>query len=108
MAGQNEIVAIGLDQAQVMVGGAVGAGLRLYLRPAGSLLRACFTGALCIGSASVFGPTAAKWLAWASINQAGSGAVVALVTLTVAEGVLRAVEKFDFMAFFRRGGAGGV
>lgn len=102
MAGQNEIIGFGAEQAQVIVGGAVGAGLRLYLRPAGSMLRSVMTGGLSIGSAIVFGPTAALWLKWTSINQTGSGAVVALVTLTVAEGVLKSAERFDFGGMLKR------
>lgn len=99
MAGQNEIAGFAAEQAQVIVGGAVGAGLRLYLRPAGSIMRAVITGVLCIASASVFGPTAQAWL---PLNQAGCGAAVAFVTLTVAEGVLKAIERFDFGALLKR------
>jgi hypothetical protein len=99
MAGQNEIIGIGAEHAQMIAGGAVGAGLRLYLRPAGKLLRNVFTVGICIASAAVFGPAIRPWF---DINAEAVGGIVALVSLGVAEGILSAIEKFDFAGLLKR------
>lgn len=99
MSGQNEIFGVGTENAQLILGGAVGAGLRIYLRPAGRLVRNVATGVLCIGAASVFGHDVQAWL---PLNMAAAGGVVALGCLGVAEGILRAVERVDFLSLLKR------
>lgn len=99
MSGHQEIIGIGAEHAQVIAGGAVGAGLRLYLRPAGSIARSVVTFALCVGSASAFGQNVQSLT---GLNAGGAGGVVALVSLGVAEGILRAVERFDFAGLLKR------
>jgi hypothetical protein len=101
VSGQNEIFGVGAEQAQMIVGGAVGAGLRIYLRPARKVFRNAMTALICVAAAGVFGPSAQPWL---NLNAQGVGGVVALVCLGVAEGILRAVEKIDFGVFFSQKG----
>jgi hypothetical protein len=54
VAGQNEILGLGTEQAHVIAGGVVGAGLHLYLRPVGSWMRFIITFALSLAAANVF------------------------------------------------------
>jgi hypothetical protein len=104
MAGQNEIIGFGAEQAQVMAGGAVGAALRLYLRPAGSWLRSIVTATLCVGAARVFAPDLRITTGHIGflLSAETCGALVALGCFGVAEGLLKAIERFDFAAVLKR------
>jgi len=99
MAGQNEIIGIGVDQAQALMGASVGAGLRLYLRPAGKVITNAAAVCLSIAAGGIFWREVQSLI---GVNAGAAGAIAALLALAVSGGVLRAVERFDFASLLKR------
>lgn len=87
---------IGAEQAQLVAGGALGAFARLYLRHPGNVIKAIGLVVISTASASAFGADAVKY---SPFDLAGTGFLVGLLSLSVASGVLVAVERLDFGAF---------
>ena len=91
------------QQAQMIAGGAAGAGVRVYLLNPGSLPKMASMGAASLALAWAFGESAYPYLALFGMNAPASGAFVALVGLGIAEGAIKAAARLDLMAFFQRG-----
>lgn len=87
---------IGAEQAQLVAGGALGAFARLYLRHPGNVIKAIGLVVISTASASAFGADAMKY---SPVGLAGTGFIVGLLTLSVASGILLAVDRLDFGAF---------
>jgi len=89
--------------AQVMAGGSAGATLLIYLRHPGTILRALFLFAISMILAELFGQYLAEteFARDLGLNIVKCAALVALMGKAVANGLLRAVEKFDFGVFWR-------
>lgn len=90
-------------QAQLIAGGAAGGAARVYIRNPGTLPKMLAMGAVCTGLAAAFGFPAHHYLEAFGFNLPASGATVGLAGLTVGEGFLKALEKFDFGVLLRRG-----
>ena len=91
---------LGSETAQALSGGAFAAGAREYLRPAIGWQKRCLSACLCVGAAVMFGDDLASWL---GLSMQPASALAGLVCLGVAEGVLKAADKFDVGGFFKRG-----
>ena len=60
-------------------------------------------GAVCTALAAVFGHPAHHYLEAFGFNLPASGATVGMIGLTVGEGLLKALDRFDFGALLKRG-----
>jgi len=85
----------GTQTAKVMAGGGFGAAVLIYLRHPGTLCRGAGMIGIGLGCAALFGETLAGLT---GLGEVQAGAVLGLVAKAVAEGLLRAVERFDFAA----------
>ena len=83
----------GSQQAQLAVGGGLGSALRVYIKHPGTLVKSAAMLVLGIGSASIFGTTVQPLIGW---NLPATGALIGLLGVGVAEGVVRAVDAFDY------------
>lgn len=81
--------------AKVMAAGGFGAGVLIYLRNPGSLVRTGGLFAIGIGNAVIFTGTLADWLHLGEVQLA---AAVGLLSKGVADAALRAVEKADILS----------
>lgn len=92
------------QHAQLIAGGAAGAGVRVYLLKPSGWLQMLMMGLASFALAATFGETAYAYLKGYGFNLPATGAVVALVGLGIAEGAVKAAAKFDLGALFKRGG----
>lgn len=100
MADEGQIFGLSAEAAQtakVMASGGFGAGILVYLRRPGSLLRAAMLWAIGVGIAVIFAHPAAKWSGFGEIQIA---ALLGLLGKGAATGLLNAIEKLDFGKFF--------
>ena len=100
MADEGQIFGMSAEAAQtakVMASGGFGAGILVYLRHPGSLLRAALLWAIGIGIAVIFAQPAAAWSGFGEIQVA---ALLGLLGKGAAIGLLNAIEKLDFGKFF--------
>lgn len=91
------------QHAQLIAGGAAGAGVRVYLLKPSGWLQMLLMGMASFALAATFGETAYAHLKGFGLNLPATGALVALVGLGIAEGAVKAAAKFDAGALFKRG-----
>lgn len=99
MADEAQVFGIGAEAAQaakVAAAGGFGAGVLVYLRHPGSMLRAGMLWAIGVGIASIFSAVLARWSGFGEVQCA---AVLGLVGKAIATGILTAIEKLDFSRF---------
>ncbi len=92
------------QHAQLAVGAASGAAVRVYLLKPAGWLQMLAMGLASFALAATFGETAYAHLKGYGLNLPATGALVALVGLGIAEGAVKAAAKFDLGALFKRGG----
>lgn len=90
------------ETAKAVAGSVMGAGFLIHLRHPGSLARASFLFTLGMMAGLILGPPLDGWL---NFGVAVTSPFCALVSLPVASGLLRAMERFDFSAWIARKGA---
>lgn len=81
------------ENAKVIAAGGLGTLTLIYLRHPGSLLRAAFLFAIGLGTAVMLAGVTSELTGWPTIPCAYA---VGLLGKTAADGILRAIEKFDF------------
>jgi len=89
-----------VQTAKVMVSGAFGSMLFIYLRHPGTVLRAFLLVCFGMGMAVIFAEMVADIL---GINVVPVAAGIGLVGKTTAEAALRAVEKMDLSGWLSKG-----
>jgi hypothetical protein len=87
------------SHVNLIAGGAAGAAASVYLRHPGTIVKAVVQGGISIALAGAFGPTAHAVLAGWGFNDYATGATVGLTGLTIAGGLLKALERIDFAAW---------
>ena len=92
------------QHAQLIAGGAAGAGVRVYLLKPSGWLQMLMMGLASFALAATFGETAYAYLKGYGMNLPATGALVALVGLGLAEGAVKAAARFEIGALFKRGG----
>lgn len=90
---------LGTETAQALSGGAFAAGAREYLRPAVGWQKRILASGLCLGAALMFGDDLAAWL---GMGLQPASALAGLVCLGVAEGVIKAADRIDVAALWRK------
>jgi hypothetical protein len=93
---------LGSETAASLSGGVFAAGAREYLRPAVGWQKRILATGLSLGGAYLFGDEVA---AWAGLTLQVAAAAAGLACIGIAEGLLKAVERLDLAALFKRGGA---
>ncbi len=96
MADEGQIFGLSAEAAQtakVMASGGFGAGVLVYMRHPGSLLRAAMLWAIGVGIAVIFSHPASEWSGFGEIQVA---ALLGLLGKAAAAGLLNAIEKADF------------
>ncbi len=88
------------ETTQALSGGIFAAAAREYLRPALGLSRRIFGVALCLGGAWLFGDDVAHY---SGINLQIASAAAGLACIGVANSLLKAVDRLDLTAIFKRG-----
>jgi hypothetical protein len=85
------------ETAQTVTGGALGVALLIFVRHPGSIVKVIVMVPLGIGAGVVFGPIIAEMI---SLKLTAASALAALTSVPVANGIVRAVERIDFAAWF--------
>ncbi len=93
------------ETTQALSGSIFAAGLREYLRPAKSITKRVCGAALCIGGGWLFGDEVSANFPVIHPGLQVSACVAGVLCIGVAEGLLKAVERFDLLAFFKKGQA---
>ena len=88
----------GAEQARVMANGGFGSLFAVYLRRPKTVLLGSAKFLLGVGSAVVFTPEVAPALGW---HTPATAALIGLTASAIAQGILLAVEKFDFAVFWK-------
>jgi hypothetical protein len=91
-----------LEQAKIAAAPLCGGMIRLFLRPAETIPRGIFMLACC-WTCGFFGtPPVMHWLELDPVYAGGMGAMLGLVGLSLAEGLLKAVDGVDLKAWIAR------
>jgi hypothetical protein len=88
----------GAEQAKVIANGGFGSLFALYLRRPKTILLSGAKFALGIASAVVFTPDAVTMF---GLREPAAAALIGLTSSAIAQGVLLAIEKFDFAVFWK-------
>lgn len=88
------------ETTQAISGGIFAAGAREYLRPARSLTKRILGAALCIGGGWMFGDDLHAYL---GIGLQVASATAGVICIGAAEGLLKAIERADVLAFLKKG-----
>jgi len=91
---------LGSETAASLSGGVFAAGAREYLRPAVGWQKRVLATALCISGGFLFGDDVAAWL---HLQMQVASAIAGIGCIGIAEGLLKAVERIDIAAFFKKG-----
>ena len=89
----------GAEQAKLMANGGFGSLFAVYLRRPKTVVLGTCKFILGVGSAVVFTPEVVAIFGW---HAQAAAAIIGLTASAVAQGVLVAVEKFDFSVFGRK------
>jgi hypothetical protein len=90
---------LGSETTQAISGGVFAAGAREYLRPAVGWQKRILAALLCLSGAIMFGDDVAGWL---GLQLQVAAAVAGIGCIGIAEGLLKAVERLDVAALFKR------
>lgn len=90
------------ETAKAVAGSVMGAGFLIHLRHPGSLAKAAFLFMLGMMAGILLGPALDGFTGW---GIAVCNPLCSLLSLPVASGLLRAMERFDFSAWLARKGA---
>lgn len=88
------------ETTSAISGGVFAAGVREYLRPAVGWQKRILAALLCLSGAIMFGDDVAGWF---GVPLQVASAAAGIGCIGIAEGLLKAVERFDVAAFFKRG-----
>jgi hypothetical protein len=86
--------------AKVAAAGGFGAGVMLYIKHPGTLLRASLGVVVGVGIASIFAQSVSVWFGWGEVQVA---AMLGLLGKGAATGLLNAIDRIDFERFFLKG-----
>ena len=88
------------ETTQALSGGVFAAGAREYLRPAKGWPKRVLAALLCITGAVLFGAEVSAWL---GLSLRFGSAVAGVACIGVSEGLLKAVDRIEIAAFFKKG-----
>lgn len=88
----------GAEQAKVMANGGLGSLFAVYLRRPKTVLLGGFKFFLGVASAVTFTPDITAAL---GLREPAAAAIIGLTASAIAQGILLAIEKFDFGVFWK-------
>lgn len=91
------------ETAEALSGGVFAAAAREYLRPAVGWQKRVMAALLCLCGAFMFGDEIKAALPALKLTLQFASAIAGVICIGVAEGLLKAVERFDLLAFFKKG-----
>lgn len=94
---------LGGETAEALSGGVFAAAAREYLRPAVGWQKRVMAALLCLCGAFMFGDELKAALPDLHFSLQFASAIAGVICIGVAEGLLKAVDRLDLTAFFKRG-----
>jgi len=88
-------------QAKVAFAALCGGIVRLLFRPAATVLKSLWLLFACVACGYYFTPPMVRWLDLHTDDAGAIGALLGFVGLSFAQGLLQALDRFDFTTFFQ-------